>query len=384
MDMIEIPIVARQVLVVPHELAGLDIDGDGRVAVELGRCGARNGIDVAVALPARPRLGIGDRPVEHLARRVIRTRQPPAARDPSLERRIAPGIAAGLARRRRVVEFPHLLAGPGVMGGDEAARARLAGAAGDHLAVGDDRRRRGLGLVLVVVDLGFPAHLAGLCVERHEEAVVRVVEDQVLEDRDAFRSRPLRPADDVGRLLRDLAPVLPEEIAVGGVDRQHAGARAHHVHDALGDDRRRFRGAGPESARPCHLELADIAAIDLVERAEALLVVGSIEHQPVARRRIDQHVARHRLKAVGLRGRLRCKHANSRRHDRGRSPDHKSLPLILCGPVSPMETASPGMKLDQRRIALTSWPRAVRPTFRCRAAAAEQWKDFDDGGRFRW
>ena len=37
MDVIEVPVVAGQVLVVPDELAGLDVDGDGGVAVEFGK-----------------------------------------------------------------------------------------------------------------------------------------------------------------------------------------------------------------------------------------------------------------------------------------------------------------------------------------------------------
>lgn len=57
-DVIEVPVVAGQVLVVPDELAGLDVDGDGGVAVELGGSGTWDGVDVAVALPPRPGLRI--------------------------------------------------------------------------------------------------------------------------------------------------------------------------------------------------------------------------------------------------------------------------------------------------------------------------------------
>ena len=213
---------------------------------------------------------------------------------------------------------------------------RLAGAAGDHLAVGDKRRRRRLGLILVVVNLGLPAHLAGLGIERHQDAVRRVVEHQVLEDGEALGARPHRPADDVGHLLGGLAPVFPDQVAVGGIERQHAGARADHVHDALRDDRRGFLGAGGKPARPRHLEPADIAAVDLVERTEALLVVGAVEHQPVARRRIDQHVAGDRLEAVALCGGRRRERADDRSGDPGCCPDHRIPPLNLFGSVCPM------------------------------------------------
>jgi hypothetical protein len=39
----------------------------------------------------------------------------------------------------------------------------------------------------------------------------------------------------------------------------------------------------------------------LIERAEALLVVGPVDHQPVASGRIGELVARYRLEAVRLR-----------------------------------------------------------------------------------
>src|SRR4030081_564021 len=130
-------------------------------------------------------------------------------------------------------------------------------------------------LVLVVVNLALPAYLTGLCVERDQDAVGRVVEDHVLEDGDAFGPGPHRPADDVGHVLGNLAPVFPDLVAVDGVDRQHAGTWADDVHNALGDDRRRLRGACRQTACPRHPELADIAAVDLIERTETLLVVGA-------------------------------------------------------------------------------------------------------------
>ena len=63
-----------------------------------------------------------------------------------------------------------------------------------------------------------------------------------------------------------------------------------HVHDAAIDDRRRFLRAGRQTARPGHAQLPDIALVDLVERAEALLVERAADHQPVGRIGIGQHL----------------------------------------------------------------------------------------------
>src|SRR5262249_20944569 len=162
---IEIPIVARQMLVVPFELPGLDIERQGRIGIEIGGGGLRGTPRAAVAVLAGVRLGVGGRPLKRLALPGVRTPQPPPAVDPLLGRYVAPGISARLAGRGGVVELPDFLAGSCVVRRYEAAGARLAGAAGDDLALDRERRRRVLGELLVVLDLGLPADLAGARVE---------------------------------------------------------------------------------------------------------------------------------------------------------------------------------------------------------------------------
>src|SRR5262245_54212897 len=90
-EMIEFPVIARKMLVVPLELSGLDVDRDCRVAVEFGRRLARHSVDVAMALPARPRLVIGDAPIEHFANGIVGAGQTPGAGDGALGRKLAPG-----------------------------------------------------------------------------------------------------------------------------------------------------------------------------------------------------------------------------------------------------------------------------------------------------
>src|SRR5262249_53451887 len=151
-DVVEIPIVPRQMLVVPFELPGLDIERQGRIGIEIGGRGLCGGPPPAPAVVAGGRLWSGDRPIKRLAFRIVRTRQPPAAGDAPLDRYVAPGIAARLAGSGGVVELPDFLAGCCVVRRYEAAGARLAGAAGDYLALDHERRRRVLGELLVVLD----------------------------------------------------------------------------------------------------------------------------------------------------------------------------------------------------------------------------------------
>src|SRR2546426_9632930 len=53
MVVIRIPIVAGKLLVIPDELARLDVERNGRIAVEIGRRGERYGIGAAMTRKAR-------------------------------------------------------------------------------------------------------------------------------------------------------------------------------------------------------------------------------------------------------------------------------------------------------------------------------------------
>ena len=48
-----VPIVGGQLLVVPDQLAGLDVQRNRRVAVEIGGCGVRDGVRRTVARESR-------------------------------------------------------------------------------------------------------------------------------------------------------------------------------------------------------------------------------------------------------------------------------------------------------------------------------------------
>ncbi len=101
-------------------------------------------VRAAVALEAGVRVGIGDAPIDDLADRIVRAGVTPGARGALVDRHVAPGVAARLAGRGGDVELPNRLPGLRVVRRDEAelALALLAGAVGDHLAVGDENAAR--------------------------------------------------------------------------------------------------------------------------------------------------------------------------------------------------------------------------------------------------
>src|SRR5579872_1403309 len=82
-----------------------------------------------------------------------------------------------------------------------------AGPARNNLVARNDGARN----VAARVGLGFPAHLAGLGVERDQETVRRSGVDHVVPYADGFGAR-------LTRLIGgNLALVFPDEIAVGGI-----------------------------------------------------------------------------------------------------------------------------------------------------------------------
>ena len=70
----------------------------------------------------------------------------------------------------------------------------------------------------------------------------------------------------------------------------HVAPRRRHVQHAVDDERCRFlRAADVEVAVPGEAELADVARVDLGERAEALLAVGPAGRDPLARLGVGGH-----------------------------------------------------------------------------------------------
>ena len=195
-DMVGIPIVAGQMLVVPDELAGIDVERERAVAVEFRRRLVGYSVGVSV-VPLQPRIGnrIGNRPVEYAAFRIVGTGQAPGRRDAPFRLDVAPAVAARLAGSGGVVELPQLLARARIVRGDETAGACDAGAVADDLAVSDDQATGMFGLGFELEGLCLPAQFPGFCVDRDNIAVGRGEIDHVLEDGEGLGARQVGPAD---------------------------------------------------------------------------------------------------------------------------------------------------------------------------------------------
>ena len=213
------------------------------------------------------------------------------------------------------------------MRGEKTTRARRAGPVADDLAVGDDQAAGVLGLGREVVGLGLPAQLAGLDVDSDDIAIGRGEIDHVLVDRHRLRARQLRRPDLLRQAFRIVALVLPNFIARRRVDGEQVRARLDHVHDAVVDDGRRFLRPLRQAAGEGHAQIRDVRLVDLVERAETLLVIGAADHQPVVGWRVDEHLGGDGFVVGGPRAEAR---ADGDRRDRNRSPEsaHDILPLV--------------------------------------------------------
>ena len=89
--------------------------------------------------------------------------------------------------------------------------------------------------------------------------------------------------------LWERPPILPEQRAGGGVERLDHVAGVGQIHHAVVDERGRLVAAVAHRPDPGELQVADIVAVDLVERAVAPSVVGPPIDQPVVRVGIQQH-----------------------------------------------------------------------------------------------
>ena len=250
-----------QVLVVPDDLAGVGVEREGRVVVQVREVGPAEH-------ELRRRRGDRRADVDEVQLGVVARHHPRADVPAFLERHVSPRLVPRLARPRDGPAPPQLLSGAGVVGGDDAGVGGGGGAAAparDDLAVRDDRPRRLQGRVHgVVEDLGLPDHVAGDRVEGHQVVVAGGVEQQAVVDGDG----PLgggQPAHVLAEIVGQIAPVLPDEVPGRRVDGLDDVAGVRHVeHPAVGEGRALLaapvQGAGPHQAQVAH-----VAAVDLVE-----------------------------------------------------------------------------------------------------------------------
>ena len=224
------------------------------------------------------------------------------------------------------------------MGRDPAARVQVIAArhAGDDAPLDHHRTA---GIVLAngpVAHLHVPFDLARTGIEGHEVGVVGGDEQLVPVERTVAVD-----AGERGAVLDLLAAVFPDARPVADVERFDEVARLHQEHHAVVDERRRFLAALRHRPGPRQAQAAHVGRVDLIERAVPPVTVGPPPHQPVAGRRVDQHLLGHGL-VVAL-ARLRCRGCarEQQRDDDTEPADHRShlfQPLcrraalpVLCG-----------------------------------------------------
>src|SRR5215475_7496284 len=225
-DLVIVPGIVGQILVIPDELAGIDIERD-------------HGVGIEVVAGARLRIVLWHRvagaPDGETSGGIVGAGLPQAAasRLPGTGL-VLPGLAARIAGLGDGIPTPQLLAGAGVEPGKPTA-GRIAGAIGDeHLAV--DRQRRGIELLAAAElvdrgDLFVPDDLAAVAVDGDDAAVRQVGDDKVFPQGDAAGARDVA-------LMLDAGIGDPDELAmigIAGIDLIDRAPAVHGVHESVVD-----------------------------------------------------------------------------------------------------------------------------------------------------
>ena len=235
--------VVRCVLEVPEQLAGLDVEREIAVGIEVG---AKAAVTVGI------RVRVADRPVENACIGVGAACGPCGAAA-LLQRTTLPSVGDGpsVSGIGNGVELPKLLAGSRVVSSDESANPLVAAAdTGDH-QVPHDKRRRRTAIEALRAGLGgcnIPQQSAGQPVQRDEVRIVGEIEDAVSQDSDTAIHADGRVAGD--RRSRALGTLIVPYLAAGAsADGIHLVV-AGHIHHAIHDHRRSLQrevrnGVGP-------------------------------------------------------------------------------------------------------------------------------------------
>ena len=258
-------------LEVPRHLAGVAVEGEHRVGVE---------VVAQPHLAAVVGAGVAGAPVDEVQLGVVRAGDP--GRRPARPPRVAqPRAVVGVVGPGNGVGAPLALAALGVVGVEEAADAELAaGDARHHPVLHDERRRRLAVAAPVVGHLGVPDEVAAARVDGHEVGVEGAHVEGVAEDGDAAVVAPAADAQVVGQRVL----VAPVRAPGRRVHRGQVARRLGDEHHPVDDERGRLGAVElADAVGPLQLEVGDVRPVDLVEAAEALAVEGAAVHQPVVR-----------------------------------------------------------------------------------------------------
>ena len=288
-------------LVVPDPFAGPDVEADDALGEEV----------VARPVAAVPVVG-GDlgRQVEVAQLLVDRELRPDAGVAGVAPRLVFPGLDPEVVSLRHDVEDPEPLAGPRVVSADVAWRGRVSGFdgrddLGHHHVVRNDGARHAPHLRAGAVDVLRQIHVAAVAesvqrdprlrIERDEPPVAHVVEDPLLiavgppghpaagalwpTCRIVFGTRPRRRREE------------PDRLPGGGIDGGHLAGPGRRIEHAAHHERRRLEVEerprigvlGPPA--PGHLEIVDVAGVDLIQRGVLGVPAVARVEPPFARRR---------------------------------------------------------------------------------------------------
>src|SRR5213593_1658051 len=266
-----VPVVVRDLLVIPLELPGIGIQGEHGGSVEV--------VAGASASPVVVGSGVGGAPVDEVERRIERAGHPPAAA-PELARVPSPALRVILDG----VELPDLLAVVRVDPEDLPLDGILSrGLPQDQLVLDHEGRAREVAAALLGVEEGRgPGLLAGLHVQRDDPAIQGPEVDLAVPGR---HPPVVRREEERARDRVELGVVVPDLLARRRVQGEDAVVGRDVVHDAVDHE---GRGLQPLEHRarlvdPRHRQVLHVRLVDLPEGAVAVRLVGPVVHRPVVR-----------------------------------------------------------------------------------------------------
>ena len=105
-------------------------------------------------------------------------------------------------------------------------------------------------------------------IERDQEVVIRAEEDFAIANRDTAILNHVGDAARDARTRRRI-PVVPDQTARGGLEREHLGARRDQIHDTINNDRRGVQVLGIVAGLkdPRGSKIFHVARVDLIQSA---------------------------------------------------------------------------------------------------------------------
>src|SRR5262245_888472 len=270
------------VLEVALELAGRHVERYSGCGVEI----------VARALISHPWTAIAGTPEGQVGFYIVISSNPDRSATGFPLITLRPGFATRFSGPRDRISAPLFLSGIEIKSGHETADSEFSARRAHHdLAARDERSERDVVAGLVVGNCCCPDFTAGLRIEGNKHGLSSSVINFV----GIQRHTAVRVMRNAGP-LRPRPSVTPENVARLRVDSDHLIVGRRNEHHTVVDDRRGFVDsafAGRE--RPHRAQPRNVLRRDLLQRTVALAVVGTPDHQPVARLGVLQPFRRHRL-----------------------------------------------------------------------------------------